>query len=215
MNFLTERVFVTFQNDKDQNSLNPFHLSDDDVIEAMKEIEGYLDISVQDFRELYTRAMKLARERFLRSTPVKEIMQANVVTIAPGAELEEIITTLAANSVSGLPVVNEAGLLVGVISEKDIFNKLGGKDDASFWEVLSGCMHSNKCLMKSITRVTVKDLMTSPAITVNETTSVRDALQLYREKKVNRLPVIDSDGKLAGIITRTDILQAHLEYEDR
>ena len=194
---------------------NHFPLSDDDVIGAMKEIEGYLDISVQDFRELYMRAIKLARERFLRSTPVKKIMQAEVVSIKPDARLEEIILMLADNSVSGLPVLDNACQPVGIVSEKDIFNKLSGKDGSSFWKVLSGCLHSNKCLMKSITSVTANDIMTSPAITVEETATVRDALELYREKKINRLPVIDSDGKLAGIITRTDILQAHLEYEDQ
>lgn len=192
-----------------------FDLTDDDVIGAMKEIEGYLDISVQDFRELYMRAMKLARERFLRSTPVSQIMQIDVATIKPDANLEEIIVTLADHSVSGLPVVNNDGQVVGVVSEKDIFNRLSGKDGSSFWEVLSGCLNSNKCLMKSITSVTANDIMTSPAITIEETKSVRDALELYREQKINRLPVIDKSGKLVGIITRTDILQAHLEYEDQ
>ncbi|WP_163338815.1 CBS domain-containing protein [Desulfopila sp. IMCC35008] len=197
------------------NSANAFHLSDDDVIGAMKEIEGYLDISVQDFRELYTRAMKLARERFLRSTPVREIMQVDVATITAAAKLEEIIGTLADNSVSGLPVINDAEQPVGVVSEKDIFNKLSGKDGASFWQVLSGCLHSNKCLMKSITSVTANEIMTAPAVTIKETASVRDALELYRVTKINRLPVIDDEGKLAGIVTRTDILEAHLEYEDQ
>ena len=201
--------------EKYTESVNAFHLSDDDVIEAMKEIEGYLDISVQDFRELYVRAMKLARDRFLRSTPVKKIMQTDVATIRSGEQLEEIITTLAENAVSGLPVLDDAGQLVGVVSEKDIFNKLSGKDGSSFWEVLSGCLHSNKCLMKSITSITARDIMTAPAISIADTVSVRDALELYRDKKINRLPVIDRSGKLAGIITRTDILQAHLEYEDQ
>ncbi len=192
-----------------------YNLNDDDVIEAMKEIEGYLDISVQDFRELYIRSMKLARERFLRSTPIKKIMQVEVATIQPGAKLEEIIVALADNSVSGLPVVDDTGQPVGVVSEKDIFKRLSGKDGSSFWEVLSGCLHSNKCLMKSITSVTANDIMTAPAITVEETLSVRDALELYRDKKINRLPVVDKEGKIVGIITRTDILQAHLDYEDQ
>jgi CBS domain-containing membrane protein len=192
-----------------------FDLTDDDVIPAMKEIEGYLDISVRDFRELYKRAMKLAGERFLRATPVKAIMQSNVVTITHGAKLEEIIFTLADNSVSGLPVIDDAGQITGIVSEKDIFNRLSGKEGSSFWEVLSGCLYSNRCLMKSITSITAEDIMTTPAVTVEETASVREALELYREKIINRLPVIDPNGKLVGIITRTDILQAHLGYEDR
>lgn len=193
---------------------SPFDLTDQDVIGAMQEIEGYLDISVQDFRELYGRAMKLAKERFLRSTCVKDIMQSPVTCIQEAASFEQIIQILAANAVSGLPVINEDRELVGVVSEKDIFNKLAGDTGASFWTVLSGCFQSNGCMMKTIRSIQVKDIMTSPAIAIMETASVRDALQVYRDKEVNRLPVINGEGALVGIITRTDILRAHLEYED-
>lgn len=200
---------------KDIKMTNAFALSDDDVIKAMKEIEGYLDISVQDFRELYIIALKHARERFLRSTTVEKIMRAEVIAIDRGANLEAIISALADNAVSGLPVVDDAGHVVGVVSEKDIFTMLSGKDGASFWEVLSGCLQSNSCLMKSITTATAGDLMTSPAITVERSVSVWDAMELCQQKKINRLPVVDKDKKLAGIVTRTDILQAHLDFGDK
>lgn len=195
--------------------INAFDLSDDDVIEAMREIEGYLDISVQDFRELYLIALKHARERFLRSTPVAKIMQTDVIVIDQSANLETIISTLASNSVSGLPVVDNDGHVVGVVSEKDIFTMLSGEDGSSFWDVLSGCLHSNRCLMKSIASATTREFMTSPAITVERSASVRDAMELCRTNKINRLPVVDITKKLVGIVTRTDILQAHLDSGDQ
>lgn len=190
-------------------------LTNEDVIAAMKEIEGYLDISVQDFRELYAHAAKLAQERFLRATPVEHIMQRAVITIHKEAKLEEIIATLTGSSVSGLPVVDDNGKLVGVVSEKDIFRILSGKEGANFWEVLSDCLYSNHCLMKSITTATAGEIMTAPAITLSPTASVRDALELYRKKKINRLPIVDGEGMLIGLITRTDILLAHLEHEEQ
>ncbi len=192
-----------------------FELTDEDVLEAMKEVEGYLDITVRDFRELYIRAMKLARKRFFRSTPVKSIMQSHVAVIQRNAGLEEIIRTLAENSVSGLPVMTDTGRLAGVVSEKDIFNRLSGEKDSSFWQILSGCVQSNGCLMKSITSITAGDIMSSPAVTVGETASVRDVLEIFSEKNINRLPVVDTQGSLVGIITRSDILKAHLAYEDQ
>jgi len=190
-----------------------FNLTDDDVIEAMREIEGYLDISVKDFRDLYAKALQLARERFLRATPVGKIMQPLVAVIDHTAPFEKIIATLADASVSGLPVVDDTGRVIGVVSEKDIFNRLSGESDTSFWQVLSGCLHHNTCLMQSITAVSAKDIMTAPAITVEADISVRDALELCSKYTINRLPVVDGKGRIAGIVTRTDILQAHLDFE--
>ncbi len=204
---------TTQKNHSTLHDTSTFDLTDQDVLEAMLEIEGYLDISVQDFRELYGRAMKLAKKRFLRTTPVKDIMQSSVTCIQETAAFEQILQTLASNAVSGIPVLNENNELVGVVSEKDIFNKLTGKNGSSFWTVLSGCFHSNRCMMKTISSIQAKDIMTAPVISILDTASVRDALALYRDKKVNRLPVINEEGTLVGIITRTDILRAHLEYE--
>ena len=202
------------ENPNNTDQTTAFDLTDEDVIAAMKEIEGYLDISVRDFRELYVHAIKLARRRFLRATPVKAIMQSKVIAIGTDANFEEIIAALAENAVSGLPVIDANNCPVGVVSEKDIFNKLSGKKGSSFWEVLSGCLHHNGCLMQSIASLTASDIMTTPAITIEEFASVRDAIELYKRRNINRVPITDSAGKLVGIVTRTDILNAHLEFEE-
>lgn len=193
---------------------NAFEPLDEDVLEAMKEIEGYLDISIRDFRELYKIALKYARERFLDSTPIETIMQLRVSTIDRAAPLETIVRALADNAVSGLPVLDERDRIVGVVSEKDIFAKLGGDEGASFWAILSGCLHSNRCLLKAISRTTAGDLMSSPPITIRNSASVRDALELCTKHNINRLPVVDHSGELVGIVTRTDILKAHLRGGD-
>lgn len=192
-----------------------FEITDQDVYEAMKNIEGYLDISMSDFRELYQYALRQARKRLLGATPIGEIMTAEVISISPQTTLEGIIEALASRAVSGMPVVDEANRVLGVVSEKDIFMRIGGAAGMSFWRILSNCLHCNRCLLKSIQTVTAADIMTAPAVTVKITEPVQVALQLFSTGKLNRLPVVDEHGRLAGIVTRTDVLQMHLPFEEK
>ncbi len=189
-------------------------LSDQDVYAAMKEIEGYLDISIEDFRELYTHAVRHARRRLLASTTVREIMTADVVSVSIKTPFEGIISAMASRSISGLPVVDGHGLVVGVVSEKDIFARLEGEGEVSFWKILGRCLSCNQCLLRTIRSLTAAAIMSAPPVTVRDTESARDALRLMRQLRINRLPVVDEKGMLAGIVTRTDILDAGFQLTE-
>lgn len=189
-------------------------LTDSDVREAMQDIEGYLDISLGDARKLYSHALQHARRRLLESTRVETLMTEDVLVVTPDASLNEIISTMAIRGVSGLPVVDDAKRVVGVVSGKDIYYRLTGDKNVSFWQVLSNCLHCNRCLLKTIDKVTADDIMNSPAVTVTCEDSLGKALELLISHKCNRLPVVDSSSRLVGIITRTDLLQAHLLAEE-
>ncbi len=189
-------------------------LSDQDVYAAMKEIEGYLDISIQDFRELYAHAVRHARRRLLASTVVREIMTAEVLSVSAKTPFEGVISAMASRFISGLPVVDASGQVVGVVSEKDIFARLDGEGRASFWKILGRCLSCNQCLLRSLRSLTAADIMSAPPVTVRDTDSARDALRLMRQRRINRLPVVDAKGLLAGIVTRTDILDAGFQLTE-
>ncbi|SHO50434.1 CBS domain-containing protein [Desulfopila aestuarii] len=190
---------------------NQPELSDEDVYAAMKDIEGYLDISMRDFRELYSHAIRHARQRLLTSTLIKDIMTRDVVHVAAGTTFEGVIQAMASRSISGLPVIDAREKVVGVVSEKDIFSRLEGDQNASFWKILGNCLNCNRCLMRSLMTVTAGDIMSTPAVTIGATESAHAALQLFSLRKINRLPVVDTDGLLVGIVTRTNLLQASLQ----
>jgi len=190
---------------------NQPELSDEDVYAAMKDIEGYLDISMRDFRELYSHAIRHARQRLLTSTLVKDIMTTEVVHLSVETTFEGVIQAMASRSISGLPVIDDRKKVVGVVSEKDIFARLEGDKNASFWKILGNCLNCNKCLMRSIMTVTAGEIMSKPAVTIRATESAQVALQLFSQRKINRLPVVDDDGSLVGIVTRTNLLQASLQ----
>lgn len=188
-------------------------ISEQDVYEAMKDIEGFLDISMRDFQELYKHALQHARRRLLDSTSVETIMTGKVVYANERTALEQLIDILGEKNISGMPVVDDEGKVVGVVSEKDIFFLLTGEKEMKLWQLVSGCMHGSACRLSTLSSSCAAEIMTSPAITLRQSDSAHRALELLRDHKINRVPVVDDNGMLVGIVTRTDLLHAHLQID--
>lgn len=122
---------------------------------------------------------------------IKDVMTKQVVTVASEASLKEAASVLAERRVSGLPVVDADGAVVGVISEADILSKEAGENDAR----------------------TVREAMTSPARTIGPGRPVAEAARRMLEEAVNRFPVVDEDGHLIGIVTRADLVRAFVRSD--
>lgn len=137
---------------------------------------------------------------------VKDLMTKDVVTIGPEASLKEVASILAERGISGLPIADEQGQVLGVVSEADILFKERGFEDRRQgflgW-LLSGGLEAEAKLAAR----TAREAMTSPAITVEAGKQVYEAAQKMTEHGVNRLPVLE-DAKLVGIVTRADLVRA-------
>jgi len=118
---------------------------------------------------------------------IREVMASNVITIPPDVPLASALELLRVNRISGMPVV-ENGSLVGVISLEDIV----------------------RALQKNELGAQVKNYMSTKLTTVNSFDSVVEALKVFSEKQLGRLPVLDENQKLAGIITKGDITRGIL-----
>jgi CBS domain-containing membrane protein len=184
----------------------PPEIMEEDVLEAMKDMEGYLDITPGDFKALYIRAYSHAMERLTRSVKAREIMTREVVSVREDTPLAEVAGILARNNISGLPVIDEEQKVVGVISEKD-FLCLLGLHDGSFMGLISRCLEGEECVMLPLEQRKAKDLMTQPAVTVTEDTSVSEITHILSTRTINRLPVTDKDGRMTGIVARADVMR--------
>jgi len=146
---------------------------------------------------------------------VKDLMSENVITISPEESIMDAIEKMAKNNVSGLIVV-ENEKVVGIISESDVIKFLSSgfpeiktpiNVTLSILQVLeSGIKIMNE--MKKIGKLKVKDLMNKRVFSVKPEDTVLEAARIMSKKDVRRLPVIDENGKLVGVISRTDILKA-------
>ncbi len=186
------------------------NLSDDDILEAMKEIEGYIDITLSDFRELYKMACNHAVERLMQHLKAKDIMTKDVIFVTKDTSSAEIAAVMARHGIAGVPVVDDRGEIMGMISETDFLSHMTSQDAKSFMGLISECLDNRGCIAVPMREETAEDLMTSPAITVSEDTPVSQILNIFAERRINRVPVLNSEKKLTGIVSRADALRAPL-----
>lgn len=185
-------------------------LSDDDIYEAMKDIPGYLDITPEDLKQIYQLAYRHAFERITKSVRARDIMTREVVTVDTKTPLREVAAVMAANGISGVPVLDETGRVSGIISEKDFLSRMGGTETKNFMSIIAECLKGKGCIALPIRAQTAGDIMSSPAVTIQEDTPVMEIADLFSSRKINRTPVLGSGGNLTGIVSRNDIVRASL-----
>jgi CBS domain-containing membrane protein len=183
--------------------LDPRNLSDEDILQAMKQISGFLDITPGDFKEIYGVAYSHASRRLL-STPANEIMTRKVHFVREDQPVLDIADLMARAEVAGIPVLSPEDHVVGVISEKDFMRRMSGTDQ-TFMGLVASCMSSRGCPALTIKGQTAADIMSAPPVTVNPDTPIREIFFLMREKQINRVPVTE-DNRLAGLVSRDDVL---------
>ncbi|MEU8036355.1 CBS domain-containing protein [Streptosporangium sp. NPDC049078] len=140
---------------------------------------------------------------------VKDVMTHKVISVGENTGFKDIAQTLLTHTVSALPVVDDDGHVVGIVSEADL---LRGKEPQ---DTLSGEPTPPKrqtCANRTGGEV-ARELMRVPAITISKDAPVADAGRLMRENDVKRLPVIDGQGRLAGIVSRCDLLRAFIRSD--
>ena len=109
----------------------------------------------------------------------RDIMTSQVISVPPSTPVQEVADLLAEYRISGVPVVNDEGRLMGLVTEADLISKLGA---------------------------TASDIMSSRVVTANETTPVDEIAQILTSNRYKRLPVV-RDEKVVGIVSRADIVR--------
>lgn len=137
----------------------------------------------------------------------KDVMTAPGVACREEAFFEEVAEILADRDISGMPVVNDVGEVVGVISERDLAHVLGGP-----LVRLAVRRHSHGPFMRKLTEVPraarrARDVMTTPPIVARFDTPIQEIARVMVVEEINRLPVVE-DGRLVGVVTRGDVLGA-------
>jgi CBS domain-containing protein len=181
-------------------------LTEEDVLEAMRCMQGYVDITPGTFREIYELAYGLALKRVMARGRAGEIMSAPVHCLEKGVSAPEAAGRMAELGVSGAPVIDGEGRVCGVVSEKDFLRRMGLHGTASFMTVVSTCLNTPGCMVADLRKLTVGDIMTAPPFVGGRETPVAEVSELFARHSINRLPICDGDGRPVGIVTRTDLV---------
>ncbi len=195
-------------NSKNACSQCPVDISEKDILEAMTEIGDYLDITPADFILIYKTAYQHAVHRLAGHVKAGDVMSRRVISASEDTSLKEAARLMAENNITGLPVIDHESRLVGVVSEKDFLREAGMGMDLSFMSVIARCMTDSGCRVSSLNSRKIRDIMTAPAVTVSENTSLSEIADILNERKINRVPVIGMNSKLCGIVTRSDIVSS-------
>ena len=147
---------------------------------------------------------------------VKEIMVDEVIAIREDASVDELSKLLIENKISGVPVVNMDGKLVGVATEGDLIIKDSDLHFPRYFKLLDSIIYLEslnkfKANLKKYLGTKVSDVMTTNIKTVKQDTPVSDAANLMIRHNINRLPVLDDKGDMVGIITRADIVKSMIK----
>ena len=143
----------------------------------------------------------------------KDIMTKEVITVRKDASIEELSELLVKNKISGVPVTDEKGNLLGIVTEADIIVKDTDLHFPRYFKLLDAIIYLeslNKFRenLKKHLATKVEDIMTIRVRTIEPDTPTSEIAEIMLDKKINRLPVIDSRGGIAGIVTRADIVKS-------
>ncbi|MHB8279797.1 MAG: CBS domain-containing protein [Candidatus Humimicrobiaceae bacterium] len=143
----------------------------------------------------------------------KDIMTKKVITINQDASIEELTGLLLDNNISGVPVVDNDGKMIGIATEGDIIVKDTDLHFPRYFKLLDSIIYLEsltkfKNSLKKHLAIKVSEIMTADVISCSPETPVDDIANTMVENKINRIPVLSADGKPAGIITRADIIKS-------
>lgn len=144
---------------------------------------------------------------------VADAMSHEPIVVRPETPLQEAIQILAERRISGLPVVTDAGELVGIISETDLMWQETGVTPPAYIMFLDTAIflknpvQHERDLHKALGQ-TVGEVMSRDPLTTSPDKPLREAAQIMHDRSVHRLPVVDVAGKVIGILTRGDIVRA-------
>lgn len=181
-------------------------ISNEDLSAALREIKTYVDITEEDLKRIYSIALRHAQERLARKVAVKDVMTENVVAVRKHDDINEAARLLSEQRISGLPVVDTENAVLGVVTEADILSMTGMREGHSFRDILRHIL--GEPLPERKRGHLVGDIMTIPAVTTHPDEDIKEVARILDEKRIKRLPVVDEQNKLVGIISRADIVRA-------
>jgi CBS domain-containing protein len=142
-------------------------------------------------------------------------MRSDAVAVRPDDAVESLLRVMRKHELPGVPVIDDSGRVVGIVTEADLVIRDENADLhlPHHIDLLGGVIflepmkHYEERLRRAIAS-TVAEMMTPDPVTVGPDDSIRDAARIIAERHHNRLPVVDGEGRLLGVVTRVDVLEA-------
>ena len=143
---------------------------------------------------------------------VRDIMTTDPISVRGDTRLKEAARIMVPHSISGMPVIDENGRLVGIVTEGDFLRQEASRDRPYRMSLFDAVFGDGVAAQPSAE--TVAEVMTSKVVTITPEATLGEAARIMASRKVKRLPVIDLEGRLTGIISRADVVAAFTKPDD-
>ncbi len=138
---------------------------------------------------------------------IREIMTKDVIAVAPKTEIREAARLMVDHGVSGLPVINDEGTLVGILTEGDLILRQKPQQKVPWWDLSLGPGEGLAQEYQKAHGTTAGEVMTRAVVSIGPDLPIEAAAGLMDRHRIRRLPVIE-DGHLVGIVSRADLIKA-------
>ena len=187
-------------------------LAREDFEHALDDLGTLVDVSVNDLIILTEKARKHAQMRHAEALQIDNLMSRPVHTIHADSSLGAAARVMLSERISGLPVVNSANRLIGLITEADFLSAIGVPchlPSQTFWQNLSGMFSQPLHLHEPSENVGA--LMVTEVITVRPSQTLHEAVELMKSHRVKRLVAIDEHQSPVGMLTRSDLVRVFFQ----
>lgn len=191
------------------DDLPELELTDEDILDAMQHIPGYLDISTEDFRLVYHFAHRHALQRVFKNLRAANLMRTEIEPLEPDLPLDQAAQVMAGQGLKSLPVVDEDNRVIGMLTETDFLRRLQAD---TFLELLLRLVADSGRFAHRCHETPVREIMTTPVVTLAADSGFMDVVSAFHTHEGRSMPVVGPDGHLLGMLLRKDFLNAcHLE----
>lgn len=156
-------------------------------------------------RPLMVSSHRTQKRLFPPQSRVRDVMTPKPVSVQTGDPADQVMKTLLSENFTGMPVVDLENRPVGVVSQSDLIYRAGMPVRLAL--MAQSDPERLKTVIQDLSGKTSQEIMTTPAVTVQETDLLTHAVDTMLEKEVKRLPVVDTAGFLTGMLSRLDIFQ--------
>lgn len=192
-------------------------LNQQDIHAALSDFDIYLDISEDDLIQIYDRVGRHAYRRKAGNLTCADIMSRDLITAEYGTELEEVWARLRYHRVKAIPVVDRFHRVIGIVTLVDFLKRANLKTYETFEDRLIKFIRRTPGTHSEKPEV-VGQIMATPVVTVRTDMHIGELVPLLSDKGLHHVPVVDEKGRLAGMVTQSDLIAAmytcHVMKED-
>lgn len=190
-------------------ALPEIELSDEDIVDAMRHIPGYLDISTEDFRAVYHLAHQHAVDRLFSQIRADALMRTDIEPLTTDMRMDDAARRIVAQDLKGLPVVDAQGRLCGMLTETDFLRRF---EAGTFLELMLRLLDSGGTLAARCHQTPVSDVMTPNPVAIGRDAGFREITAAFHRHPGRSMPVVDAEGSVCGLLLHRSFISAcHLE----